>query len=272
MRLGIDRQDATAGTTVRWRSVALPSEHGGWGLTAEPALLGLLVVPSRAGAALAVAAMLAFLVRKPVRLVVVDRWRHRWLTRSAMALRVAIFESAAMIGLVAIAAVQAQGRAWWVPLLAAAPVVAIALWFDARSRSRRLIPEIAGATGISAAAPAIVLAGGGGWAVAGALWIVLGGRAGAAIPFVRAQVARLRHGVARLAGSDVSQAAAVAAAAAAVVVRRDALAGAGALAVLALAHVVWVRRPPPVAMVLGVAETLAGLALVAVTAVGMAVW
>ena len=48
------------------RAVAMPSEHGGWGLTTEPGLLGLLVEPSLAGAALAVAALLLFLVRQPV--------------------------------------------------------------------------------------------------------------------------------------------------------------------------------------------------------------
>jgi hypothetical protein len=76
----------TVGTAVRprpaWRAIALPDEHGGWGLTAEPVLLGLLVAPSWAGAALAVAAFLAFLVRTPLKLVLVDRWRHRWLERS----------------------------------------------------------------------------------------------------------------------------------------------------------------------------------------------
>ena len=38
------------------RAVAVPSEHGGWGLTAEPVLLGLIVAPSAAGACLGAAA------------------------------------------------------------------------------------------------------------------------------------------------------------------------------------------------------------------------
>jgi YwiC-like protein len=58
-----------------WRAMAIPDEHGGWGLTAEPVLLGLLVAPSWAGAALAVAAFVAFLVRTPLKVVLVDRWR-----------------------------------------------------------------------------------------------------------------------------------------------------------------------------------------------------
>ena len=71
-----DRPRATSQRS-RWRSVAIPSEHGGWGLTAEPALLGLLVAPSIAGGVLAVAAVVAFLARTPLKLVLVDRWRRR---------------------------------------------------------------------------------------------------------------------------------------------------------------------------------------------------
>ena len=59
----------------------IPSEHGGWGLTLEPALLGLLVAPSIAGGALAIAAFLAFLVRTPLKVLLVDRRRHRELDR-----------------------------------------------------------------------------------------------------------------------------------------------------------------------------------------------
>lgn len=257
---------------MRWRSVAMPSEHGGWGLTAEPALLGLLVVPSCSGLALALAAMLAFLVRKPVKLVVVDLWRRRWLRRSAMALRIAIVETAVLVALLAAATAGAHSGAWWLPLLLVAPVVTVELWFDMHSRSRRLIPELAGVLGIAAVAPTIALAGGGRWALAGALWLLVGARLIAAVLFVRAQIGRLHHGTARVTGSDVGQVAALAASAVVVVLRSDALAGSVALAAPAFAHLVWVRRPPPQAKVLGVAETLAGVAVVAATAIGMALW
>ena len=72
-----------------WRQVAIPTEHGGWSLTAEPVVLGLLVAWSWPGAALGVAAMLAFVARTPLKLGLVDRWRHRWLDRSRLALRIA---------------------------------------------------------------------------------------------------------------------------------------------------------------------------------------
>ena len=46
-----------------WREVVkltLPKEHGSWSLALEPVAFGLLVAPSAAGAALALAAGLGF--------------------------------------------------------------------------------------------------------------------------------------------------------------------------------------------------------------------
>src|SRR5690606_22748321 len=142
-----------------WRAVALPDEHGGWGLSAEPALLGLLVAPSWAGGALAAGAVLAFLARTPLKLVLVDRWRGRWLPRTRLAARVAAAELALLAALGA-AALALAGPAWLVPVAAAAPLVAVELWFDMRSRGRRLTPELCGAIGVSAVAAAVALAGG----------------------------------------------------------------------------------------------------------------
>jgi hypothetical protein len=65
--------------------VALPSEHGGWSLTLEPVALGLLVAPSWPGLALGAAALVAFVARTPLKVVLVDRWRHRWLARTRLA-------------------------------------------------------------------------------------------------------------------------------------------------------------------------------------------
>ena len=74
---------APAGARAPLRGVALPSEHGGWGLTLEPGLLGLLVAPSVAGACLAVAAVVAFVARTPLKLALVDRRRGRDVGRRA---------------------------------------------------------------------------------------------------------------------------------------------------------------------------------------------
>ena len=117
---------ATAARPVApWRQVAIPTEHGGWSLTAEPVVLGLLVAWSWPGAALGVAAMLAFVARTPLKLVLVDRWRHRWLDRSRLALRIAAVEIALIVVLGAVAAATSANGWFWVPLAAAAPLVGI---------------------------------------------------------------------------------------------------------------------------------------------------
>ena len=70
--------------------------------------------------------------------------------------------------------------------------------------------------------------------------------------------------------SDGAAVAGVLLAAAAVVLDERALAGAAAVAVLAVLQAVAVRRPPVPATVLGVGQLVAGLVVVAVAAVGMA--
>ncbi len=253
--------------------MALPAEHGGWGLTAEPALLGLVVAPSVAGGALAVAALVAFMARTPIKVALVDRWRGRRLARTALAERVAAAELAVLVALVAVAFATADG-VFWVPLAVAAPLVTVELWFDMRSRGRRLVPELAGSVGIASVAAAVVLAAGAGAAHGGArlavgLWIVVAARALASLPFVRLQLARAKGRAHRVGRSDAAQVAGLALGAVAVVLDPRLAAGLVALAVLAAVDVVGARRPPPPAVVLGIRQMVLGLAVVAATAAGV---
>lgn len=250
------------------RAVALPAEHGGWSLTLEPVLLGLLVEWSWAGLLLGLAAFTAFLARTPTKVVLVDRWRHRWSDRTRLAATVAVAEIAVLVVLVVLA-LQLAARPFWLPLAVAAPLVATELWFDMRSRSRRLAPELAGAIGMGSVAAAVALAGGAPSELAYGLWCLLAARSLAAIPFVRLQLRR-GHGHAVSAWhSDASQALSL------VVVLAGWLSGAVpgaavlALAGLALFDVVQVRRPPPRAVVVGVQQTVLGLLLVAITALAV---
>lgn len=251
-----------------WRAVALPDEHGGWGLTAEPALLGLLVAPSWAGVALSLAALVAFCVRTPLKLVLVDRWRGRWLARTTLAARIAAAELAVLAALGAAAGVRA-GWTWLVPVALAVPLVALELWFDMRSRGRRLVPELCGAVGMAALVAAVALAGGASARLAAALWLVLAARSVAALPFVRVQITRLRRGTGRLVVSDRAQLAGGAMALAAVAVDRAVIAGAVFVLAVTALHSRWVRRPPVPARTLGFRQLGLGLALVAVTAAGV---
>jgi hypothetical protein len=246
----------------------VPDEHGGWGLTAEPVLLGLLVAPSWAGAALGVAAFVAFVVRTPLKLVAVDRWRHRWLPRSGLAARIAGVELL-VLGALAAVAVGLSGWAWLVPVAVAAPLVGIELGFDMRSRGRRTVPELCGAVGMAATAAAIAIAGGADARLAVALWLGLAGRSVAAIPSVRVQIERLRRGTGSVPTSDRAQAAGLAVLVAAVVVDAAVLAGAVAVAALLVAQVRWVRAPAVPAKVLGLRQLVLGLAVVVITALGV---
>lgn len=262
---------AAAEVRPTWKAAALPSEHGGWGLTLEPVLLGLLVAWSWSGLLLGVAAFAAFLARTPAKLVAVDRRRGRWLPRTRLALLVASAESVVIVACAAMATIAGDAR-WWVAAFVAAPLVAVEWWFDIRSRGRRLAPELCGATGVAAAVAAIVLvADGDDIRLAAAAWLVLVARSVGAIPFVRAQILRARRGVTDVRSSDVAQAAAVAIAACAVLLRRDAAAGAVGVLVLALLQAWWSRRVPPAVKVLGLRQMALGLLLVAVTAVGVLV-
>ena len=93
-----------AGAGVRIRTVALPNEHGGWGLALEPVALGLLVAPSPAGFFLAVATLGAFLKRHPFKIVAGDRRRGRRFPRTAVAERFALlYACLALAGLLAAA-------------------------------------------------------------------------------------------------------------------------------------------------------------------------
>lgn len=253
--------------TALWHQVAIPSEHGGWSLTAEPVVLGLLVAWSWPGLALGLAAMVAFVARTPLKVVLVDRRRSRWLDRSRLAARIVTVELI-VIGLLAIwATIRADNGWFWVPLAAAAPLAGLSLWFDMRSRSRRLVPELAGTISIGSVVAAITLAGGESVGLALGLWAVVSARAVAAIPYARTQVARAHGRPVRRWHSDLAQVVAVTAATAAWV--SGAIPPVPVIAVTALAafNVVAVRAPVRRVLVIGLEQVAWGLVVVVVTAI-----
>jgi hypothetical protein len=246
----------------------VPTEHGGWGLTLEPVLLGLLVAPSLVGLLLAGAAFTAFLARTPAKLALGDRWRRRRLPRTGAAERVVALELALLGGLVTGALVIAPHE-FWMPLLCAAPLIGVELWYDVRARGRRLAPELAGAIGICSVATAIALADGRGDALAYGLWLVLAARVVATIPFVREQIARL-HGHGRNGRvANISFAAGIAIAASAVAVDERLLAGAVTVAAVVAVQLLMRRRDPPRAAVIGIEQMTFGLAVVAAAVIGV---
>src|SRR5207253_1798326 len=137
---------------VRLKTIALPVEHGGWGITLEPIVLGLLVAPSLAGAGLALATVGAFLARHPFKIVAGDRRRGRRFARTPYAERFTLAYSAAALVGFAVAVFTAADYTFLLPLLAAVPLGAVQLWYDAAGQSRGLSPEVAGSLAMGSVA------------------------------------------------------------------------------------------------------------------------
>ena len=141
----------------------LPKEHGSWSLALEPIALALLVAPSAAGAALALAGTAGFFTRRPLKLAVtLPAGDPRRVPARNGAILFALLAAAALAG----AAVLGPARAFW-PLLLAAPFGALFLWFDLRNAAREAEAELAGSTAFALLpATGAVLAG---WPVPAAL-------------------------------------------------------------------------------------------------------
>lgn len=172
---------------VRIKTVALPAEHGAWGLLFEPIVLALLLATSIAGVYLALSAVGLFLARHPLTLLALNR--RRLSPRTRLAKQFAAFYLI-VAGLTLLEALRSAQYSFALPLLVAAPM---ALWHfvhDCTGRRRVLLPEAAGAVAISSIAPAIAMADG--WSTAGAfsLWAIMISRAVPAIFYVRACLAK----------------------------------------------------------------------------------
>ncbi|MDR7522083.1 MAG: YwiC-like family protein [Armatimonadota bacterium] len=252
------------------KAVALPSEHGGWGLTLEPVALGLLAAPGWAGLGLGVSALAAFLVRHPLRLWHSDVRKGKRYRRTALALLVALgYGCVGVLGFV-LAAAQAQGPFVW-PLVLAVPLALLQFSYDARGRGRNLVPEFSGATAMSSVVAAIALAGGLPWTTAAGLWLVLAMRALGALSYARAQVMRAR-------GVPVNPAPAYAAEVAATgVLAVAALAGlspwmsVAGMGLLVVFSAYTFALPPVPARVVGWTQVAFGLLMVILTALGVRV-
>jgi hypothetical protein len=254
-----------------FRAVAVPREHGGWGLTFEPGLLGLLLLPGVAGSFLAIAALVGFLARTPLRLVLVDRHRCRSLERTRIARWVMTGELAIFAAFVAAAFELAKGQ-FWVPMLVAGPLVITAFWFEMRSRGRRLVPELTGAVGICSVVTTVVLADGGSARLAFGAWMVLGARAVTSIPHVRAMIARLHGRPQPTVLCVVADLAAVAAVVAAVCLDHALIIGSAAVVLVIVIQRLSNHGPVARPAVLGARQVAMGLGVVLATAIGVLVF
>ncbi len=172
---------------VPWKPLLLPSEHGGWGLLAEPALLGLILAPTGSSWALAGCALLAFLARHPLKLAVSDRLRGVHYPRTSQAWIAGGAYALAAGALLALALALSSGPLW-APLLVAGPLAFGQFLYDARLKGRALAPELLGAAALCGIAAAMALGGGRSWLVALCAWLLLTLRSIASVTYVRARL------------------------------------------------------------------------------------
>ena len=254
----------------------MPAEHGGWGLTLEPGILGVLVAPSVAGLLLGAAALLAFLVRTPLRLVLIGRYRSGDRSRSAVSLErmrlATLIAGLELIGIgigIVATALLASDPMWWLPMAVACPQGPAWSWGSWGELSRHLVPEIVGSIAIAGVAAMGALAGGATWPLAIGAWVILGARILSSIPHVRAQVLRLHRQEVPAALTLVGDLAALGTAIVAVLLEPTLILGALAIVGLIVVQRITLVRPPRPAKILGVRQMILGFTVVGATAAGV---
>ena len=174
------------------RSVALPSEHGGWAFLFNPILLGLWVAPTWPGTCLALAALGVFLVHQPFKVAVKDHLKGTRPVRTLWAERFAVAYGVWAIAAFGLVLLTVE-RDFLIPLLLGLPFALVQLFYDARNQSRALLAECAGAVALATLAPALVSLGGWPFDRAWPLWVIMVGLAVPSILYVRARL-RLEYG------------------------------------------------------------------------------
>ncbi len=252
---------------VQIRSVAIPNEHGGWGFTLEPVLLGLLVAASWSGLGLGFLALGLFLARHPFKLFLSDVLKGKRFPRTALAGWFVLgYGFVALTGFWA--AVHFSQASFFIPLLVAIPLIAIQMWFDSRNKGRNLLPELSGAIAMGSVAAAIAMSAGVSTRIALGLWLVLAARSVMAIFYARAQVGRARGKSVSTAPVYVCEILCITVLAVAAFVGIVPWLSVVAVAMLLPFSVITFGRPPVAAKVVGWAQMVFGVGIVFATAVG----
>jgi len=265
----VDQNHVAAATgRPRIRSIALPTEHGGWGFTLEPILLGLLVAHSATAWEISAAALGIFLARRPVKIFSTDLVRGRWLPRSTIALVFSLlYGGLALAGTIG-AFVTTEGP-FWIPVLVALPFALFALRADAHSKNRALVAELSGSIAMGATVAAITIGSGWDFLPAFGLWFVLAVRDVAAISLVRGQVRRLKGKPSGTSTIYAVQVGSVAAVVVAAILGAVPWLSVVAIGLVGLVAVVSLNRPPVEARIIGWTQMGVGLMVVLITAAGV---
>ncbi|HEX3101747.1 MAG TPA: YwiC-like family protein [Pyrinomonadaceae bacterium] len=182
-----DRKSATLprpSNPVRLRGIALPNEHGSWGILFEPLVAATAVAFSGVSLFIALLFVSSFLMRQPLRVWLADVGAGRNLPQTAAARKYSlIFFLMAAVGLAG--SLVFAPIFSLVPLLFIMPLAAVQIRYDVARQSRRLLPELCGAVALSSSAAVIALAGGWSYASAAALSVIFVLRMVPSILYVR---------------------------------------------------------------------------------------
>jgi len=254
--------------TTNWKVLAIPNEHGGWGFTMEPVVLGLLVAPSIAGLGLGLLALASFFARHPTKIALGDLRRGKVYARTKTAIAFAVlYGLLALAGLV-IAWVSGDRSFVW-PLLLALPFAIAQVILDGLGLGRTFFGELAGALAMGSISTAIIFSSGQYSLLAWGAWLILAVRALIAVRYARAQLRRAH-------GKPVSKISTVSTALLAVVVgllgAKAGIApwmGAASIAILAGYTIYMLEQPPVSARNIGWSQVAFGLLVAVMTAVGI---
>ncbi|MBV9214906.1 MAG: YwiC-like family protein [Acidobacteria bacterium] len=159
---------AAKGPSIKLRRIALPTEHGSWGILLEPLIGGIVVAFSTAAPFVALFFVGAFLMRQPLKIFLADTKAGRKREQTNIALKFVLgYGVVFFIGLVGM--LMTARLYSLVPLLLVAPLAAVQIGYDAAGKSRRVLPELLGAIALSSSASVTALAAGWSYLAAGAL-------------------------------------------------------------------------------------------------------
>lgn len=177
------RESIASARKIKLSQIALPTEHGSWGFLLEPLVAALAIAFSSGGIWISFMVIGAFLARRPLQVFISQRNAPVSEMRWAALKFVALFSLVAATGLVGV--LWTSSLAVLIPLATALPVAVFQLYIESTTRGRQLVAELAGAVIMPASAASIILAEGGSWPFAAAVWFLFVARFVPSIIYIR---------------------------------------------------------------------------------------
>lgn len=177
---------------VKLKGVALPNEHGAWGFLFEPLVASFAVLPFISSLWIALLVIGAFLIRQPLKVVLINWQSKNRLPQATLATNsLILYEIIFLIGL--FGCLFFVNPISFIPFLVVSPFAVYQIYCDYSRQSRQLLPELTGAIAISSSAAVMALAGG--WSVSSslALWGIFIARLIPSILYIRNRL-RLEKG------------------------------------------------------------------------------